>query len=474
MPLSDRTVARLPSRVEVPRYDRRTLTPGVVHMSVGAFHRSHQAVFFDDLANCGERDWSIVGVGLRRPRLRTALLPQDGLYTVVSRSPRGDRARVVGAMSRYMLAPEDGTAVVDAMSNARTAMVTLTITRDAYDVTDQGADRACGALDYLVEALRRRRRAGVAPFTVVSCDNLPRNGDVARAAVLAAARRHDRGLARWVEERVAFPNGMVDRITPRTRLSDRAMLARDFGVLDRWPVMTEPYSEWVLENRFCNRRPPLEQVGVRFVEDVTPYALMKTRLLNAAHCAIGFLGSLAGLRRTHHVMDDPLLSLYVRQLMADEITPLLPAVPGVDLVAYRRTLLARLANPKIGDELSRLCRAGTAKVETHLVPSVVQAIDRGAPHHLLTLALAGWIRHMTGVDDAGRPLELDDALADRLRGAARHATADSRPLLAGCGLGELLESPDFASALSEALRELERGGVRAAIARQLEPELLAA
>jgi hypothetical protein len=330
VPLSDDSLRALPASVSVPSYDRRALRPGVVHMSVGSFHRSHQAVYFDELANGGELDWGIVGLGLGRPRLRAALSPQDGLYTVVARGSSADEARVVGAMSRYLFAPEDREAALEALADERTAMVTLTITAAAYDV--DAPESSC-ALDYLVAALDRRRRAGRAPFTVLSCDNLPANGAVARAAVVARASRGDARLAGWIDENVAFPDSMVDRITPRSSLADRERLAREHGVLDSWPVVTEPFSQWIVEDRFCNRRPPLDEVGVQFVDDVKPYALMKTRLLNASHCAIGVLGSLLGLQRADEVMRDAVLRTYVERLMTAEVVPLLPR--GVHAYAGR-------------------------------------------------------------------------------------------------------------------------------------------
>jgi fructuronate reductase/mannitol 2-dehydrogenase len=472
--LCQHNLNRLPRGVSAPGYDRRALRPGVVHLSVGSFHRSHQAVYFDDLARRGKRAWGIVGVGLRRPRLRAALTPQDGLYTVVARGPERDEARVVGAMTSYLFAPEDRAAVLEALVDERTALVTLTITACAYEV-DGGAAPSSPALEYLVEALDRRRRAGIPPFTVLSCDNLPGNGDVARDALASFASLRDERLAAWIERNVAFPNSMVDRITPQTTPADSAAIARDFGVLDRWPVITEPFSQWVVEDRFCNRRPPLDEVGVQFVGDVTPYALMKTRLLNASHCAIGFLGSLTGLRRADEAMRDPVLRSYVERFMGDEIGPLLPAVPAVDLPAYQRTVLARLANPRIGDELHRLCRAGSSKVPSHVVPSIARAREAGRDHELLTLAVAGWFRYLRGDDERGRPIEPNDPLAAPLRKAALRGGTDPRPLLAESGrFGHLARDTGFVAELEDALVAIERHGVRGAIAGCLAEDRVAA
>ncbi|HYP47568.1 MAG TPA: mannitol dehydrogenase family protein [Thermoleophilaceae bacterium] len=484
LPLREENLHRLADHVSVPGYDRAALRPGVVHISVGSFHRSHQAVYFDDLATLGERDWGIVGVGLRRPDLLRALSHQDGLYTVVERGAEQGKARVVGAMTSHLLAPQNETAVLAALTDERTALVTLTITGAAYQLDPAGAVAAetplftpaahpapsC-AIGYITEALDRRRRAGRAPFTVVSCDNLPGNGDVARAAVVSLARRHDERLASWIEERVEFPNGMVDRITRKATMADRELVARDFGVLDRGPVITEAFSQWVLEDRFCNRRPPLDLVGVQFVDDVTPYALMKTRLLNASHCAIGFLGSLAGLRSTDRVMREQVFADYVRSLMDEEIAPLLPDVPGVDLASYTRTLLERLANPAIADDLQRLRRAASSKFPSHVLPSIVQAREQGREHRLLTIAVAAWLRALCGKDELGRRISFDDPLATRMQAVARASGTDPRPLLWQFGLfGELAQDLEFADSLEDAFVSLERDGVRAALAACLEPE----
>jgi fructuronate reductase/mannitol 2-dehydrogenase len=472
--LCEANLDRLPARVSRPDYERQALRSGVVHLSVGSFHRSHQAVYFDELARRGERDWGIVGMGVRRPQLRAALTPQDGLYTVVARGPVRDEARVVGAMTKYLFAPEDGAAALDALVDERTALVTLTITAGAYEL-DGGAGAKPPALEYLVEALARRRQAGISPFTVLSCDNLPGNGAVARHALVALAALRDERLAAWIERNVAFPSSMVDRITPQTTAADRDGVAAELGVLDRCPVITEPFSQWVLEDVFSNRRPPLDEVGVQFVDDVRPYALMKTRLLNASHCAIGFLGSLAGLERTDEAMREPIFRHYVQSLMRDEIAPLLPPVPAVHLPSYQRTLLGRFANPRIGDELVRLRRAGSSKVPAHVVPSIARAREDGRGHALLTMAVAGWFRCLRGNDERGRQLVTDDPLAARLRAAARRGGTDPRPLLAESGrFGGLADDPGFVAALEGALVALARHGVRGALAASFGEGKLAA
>jgi fructuronate reductase/mannitol 2-dehydrogenase len=492
LPVASRTLGHHAACAAIPTYDRAALQPGVVHLSVGHFHRSHQAVYFDDLAQREvSAQWGVVGVGLRNRAMQAALVPQDGLYTVVERRPERDAARIVGVMGRYLFAPDDVEAVVALLADARTRLVTLTITAGAYHVDpataafdgahpDVAADLASparprSALGLLVAALDRRRRAGRAPFTVLSCDNMPANGTVARTAVASFAGLRDERLARWIEDHVAFPSSMVDRITPKTTAADRRRLAARFGIADRWPVTTEPFSQWIVEDAFSDGRPPLEEAGVRFVGDVRPYALTKTRLLNATHCALGHLGSLAGHRRTDEAMADPVLRGYAEQLMTAEIAPLLPGVVGLRLPDYTRTLLARLANPKTVDTLARLCRNGSAKVPCHVLPSIAAARARGADHPLLTLAVAGWLRHLDGRDDRGRELVIDDPLAHRLRTLLAAGRGDPRLVLEEPALfGALADDAGFVCDLRRALRALERDGARAAVRAGLATQPLAA
>ena len=480
-PLRQETLGLHGEQLLVPTYDRSALVPSVVHFSVGGFHRAHQLLYFDELAEQGiSTDWGVVGIGLHHRLMKDALAPQDYLYTVVERSPDGERARVVGVMVDYHYAPDDPAAVLDTLTDERVRMVTLTITDAGYrvcpvsgafdaDCADLRADLADPArprtvFGFITEALDRRRRAGIAPFTVVSCDNMHRNGDATRAAVVGFARLRNEVLARWIADRVAFPSSMVDRITPQTAPDERARVARKYGVDDNWPVITEPFSQWVIEDTFSNGRPPLEAVGVRFVDDVADYELMKTRLLNASHCALGYLGSLAGRTHIDELMSEPLFREYVVRLMDDEVTPLLPQPDGIDLAEYKRTLLLRFANPAIADRLSRLCRRGSTKMPHHLLPSLREALAENRPHALLTLALAAWLRYLRGTDLAGRPVVVEDARAATLTALARRGGGDPRPLL---GLrevfGDLGDDAGLVAELESALDSLDRYGVERTI-----------
>jgi fructuronate reductase/mannitol 2-dehydrogenase len=302
----------------------------------------------------------------------------------------------------------------------------------------------------------------------MSCDNMPSNGAAARTAVTSFARRRDELLARWIEDNVAFPSSMVDRITPETTDSDRRFVADAFGIEDRWPVVTEPFTQWIVEDEFCNGRPPLEEVGVKFVSDVEPYKLMKTRLLNASHSAIGYLGYLAGHRRTDEAMADPLMREYVARLMEDEIAPLVPCTPGIDLGEYTQTLRSRFANPNVGDRLERLCGRGSTKMPSYLLPSIEDARAHGRPHALLTLAVAGWLRYLRGVDFDGDRIEVKDALSDRLCPLAVLGGTDPRAILREHGVfGKLGRDPGFAASLEQALRDLDANGPRAALSAHL-------
>ena len=479
-PLSDGSLARYAATVRVPGYDRAGLVPSIVHIGVGGFHRAHQASYLDDLAGQGETGWGVVGVGLHRPQMGEVLTAQDCLFTVVERGPGHESARVIGSLVDYLFAPDDPDAVLRTLADPRTRIVTLTITGAGYLVDDAGrfrddepdveADLAsplqpCTVTGYLTEALDRRRRAGVAPFTVLSCDNLPDSGAAARTAVLAHAALRDPALAAWIGENVTFPSGMVDRITPETSPQMRDEIEETLGVADRWPVVTEPFSQWIVEDAFCNGRPPLERVGVQFVDDVAPYKLVKARMLNGGHSALGYLGALAGHTRTDEAMADPVVRGILERMLADEVQPLMPRVLGIDLADYRRTTLERFANPAIGDTLARLCRRGSVKMPSYLLPSLREAREQGRPRAALVLVLAAWLLYLRGADLAGRPVEVVDPRGDELCGLARTGGDDPRVLLGQRSVfGSLGDDRQLVAEVGDALRVLSRHGLEAAVA----------
>jgi mannitol 2-dehydrogenase len=449
---------RLLPQVRVPSYDRGALRPGVVHLGVGAFHRSHQAAYFDELAASGaSNDWGVVGIGLRSGSDRAELLRQNCLYSLLERSPEADQVRIVGSLLDYLYAPQEPARVHAAMASEATKLVTLTVTGDGYDAEGPVAR-------FLAETLRSRRAAGIGPFTVLSCDNLPENGEAARRAVLGYAHRRDEDeFADWIEANVSFPSSVVDRITPVTEAAHRRLIERDFGLHDRSPVVCEDFIQWIVEDDFCNERPPLEEVGVHFVPDVSSYEVHKKRLLNGSHSAIGYLGRLDGHDRIDEATACPHLRGFVESLMG-EVAPLLPDVLGLDVGDYRDTLLRRFANPRIGDQLARLCRRGSTKMPAYLLPSLREAVERGMPHDGLTLAVAAWVRYLTGTDLDGRPIEVEDARQDTLKPLAEVAFSDPRPLLEERDLfGSLVEDEGFVDRLAGAIRLLDSRGAAAAV-----------
>ncbi len=462
--LNTTALPSLPPAVQTPAYRRGTLTPGIVHLGVGGFHRAHEAVYCDDLLTQGIGDWGIVGVGLRPEdrAMRDALVPQDGLYTLVTRDAGGDMARVIGSLMRCLFAPEQDAEVRAALAAPTTKIVSLTITEGGYE------DPTGPAWQRLAAALETRRALGTPPFTVLSCDNLQHNGEAARRALVAAASARDAELAAWVDANVAFPNAMVDRITPQTTESDRELVRTEFGIDDAWPVVCEPFRQWIIEDKFTQGRPQWERAGAQFVPDVHPYESMKLGLLNGSHFAMAYLGFLAGYGAVPAVMADPSFRQFISRLMDDEVTPLLPPVPGIDLTDYKATLLHRFDNPAIKDQITRLCQDGAPKFPKYLRPALEAALATNRPRRLLTLALAGWLRYLTGEDEAGREYTIQDPRAEELRPLARAGRTDPRPLLAVTDLfGPLGQSPELVRDLSADLESLYTHGAQATLARVL-------
>src|SRR6195952_3247500 len=474
--LSAERLHALDDQLVLPQYKRSAVSPSVVHIGVGGFHRAHQAVYFDDIASKNiSMDWGITGVGLHNPAMGAALSQQDNLYTVLVRSEDADEARVIGIIQRYLFAPQCPSEFLSVLTDEETRLVTLTITGSGYPATgtvdpddpDVRADLDNPASPrtvwgYLVEGLRRRRTRGLPPFTILSCDNIPANGDVVRRAIVSTAELRDPELAKWIDQNGAFPSSMVDRITPETTDQTRTLLAHRYHVEDAWPVVTEPFSQWIVQDQFCNGRPPLDQVGVRFVDDVLPYEMMKARLLNGAHSALGYLGCLAGFQSTDGALTDAAIRDYVAGYLR-EASALLPGVPGVNLDRYCSTLLQRFANPRIGDQLSRLCRRGSTKVPSYVLPSLRDALKHDRPRAHLVLAVAAWLRYLRGTDCAGNPLKVDDVRADELRTLALTGETDPRSVLGAPDLFDTLAADTrLVSELQQALKLLEKGPLSAA------------
>jgi mannitol 2-dehydrogenase len=484
MRLNAETLDQLPPGVAVPRYDRSELTTGIVHLGVGGFHRAHQAMYLDALMNDGQAlDWALCGVGVlpTDARMRDALTAQDGLYTLVVKDPDGTwSAQVIGSVHEYLFAPDDPEAVVEKMASPQVRIVSLTVTEGGYNVSPVTGefladtpgvvhDLAPGAapstsFGLVVEALVRRRERGLAPFTVMSCDNIQGNGDVARRSFAAFAALRDAELGEWVRTQVHFPNSMVDRITPATTDQDRAEVARRFGIDDAWPVVCEPFTQWVLEESFTAGRPPFEQVGVQVVDNVEPYELMKLRLLNASHQALCYLGWLAGYRLVHEVAQDPLFAEFLLSYMDIEATPTLHAVPGIDLEDYKHTLITRFSNAGVRDTVARLCAESSDRIPTWLLPVVRENLAHNGQVHRAALVVASWARYTEGTDEQGEPITVVDRLAGRLQAAAGRQHEDPLAFLRDRELfGDLVDEPRFTEPYLAALDSLHRHGARATL-----------
>jgi mannitol 2-dehydrogenase len=476
------TLPGLSPSVWTPRYDRSAVTTGIVHLGVGGFHRSHQAMYVDRLLESGQgQDWGICGVGVLPSdrRMAEVMAAQDCLYTLVVKHPDGYLdARVIGSIVEYLLAPDDPEAVVEKMAAPGTRIVSLTVTEGGYntspvtgafDATAPAvvADLQPGAalatsFGLVTEALVRRRERGLAPFAVVSCDNIPGNGHLARDSFAAFAALRDPALGEWVAAQVPFPNSMVDRITPGTTDADRVQLRQLTGIEDDWPVVCEPWTQWVLEDAFPGGRPALEDVGVQLVADVAPYELMKLRLLNAGHQVLGHLGRLVGHEYVHQACQDPLFREFLLGYLDEEATPTLAPVPGIDLRRYKADLVGRFANSAIRDTLARICENASDRIPQFLLPVLRADLAAGRPVHRSVAVLAGWARTAEGSDDEGRPLEISDPRRDAL--VARARDADPLAFLRERDVfGDLADDPRVAAAFTATLASLRERGARATV-----------
>ena len=482
--LSERTVASLHERVAVPAYDRARVTAGVVHLGVGGFHRSHQAAYHDRLMNeGGPLDWGICGVGVLPAdrRMREAMLAQDGLYTLVVKDPRGTvRPRVVGSLVEYLFAPDDPEAVVEKLADPATRIASLTITEGGYhvdDVTGAFDARAAGVAGDLrepgrpatvfglvVEALRRRRERGLAPFTVMSCDNLQGNGDVARTAFATFAELRDPALGRWVRDEVAFPNSVVDRITPATTDVDRLAVRELFGIEDAAPVVCEPFTQWVLEG-FEGDAPPYADAGVLVVDDARSHELMKLRLLNGGHQVLAYLGRLCGHRFVHEAVRDPDLGAFLAAYLDGEAAPTLDGVAPGEVAAFRDALPERFSNPAIADTLERLATDGSDRIPKFVLPVVRERLAAGRDVTLAATVVAAWTRYADGVDDSGEAITILDRRRDDLvRRAARRREEPGAFIADRAVFGDLAEQEGFMRPYLAALATIDELGARAVIA----------
>lgn len=473
------------AKVKVPTYSRGgAVKEGIVHVGVGGFHRAHLAYYVDLLMQQGVTDWAICGVGLQPfdAGMRDVLGEQDHLYTLIERSAKGSFAHVIGSINSYLFAPDNREAVIAKMAHPDTHIVSLTITESGYyynenthelqrehpdilfdlDPANEKAPRT--TFGFLYAAMARRREAGLKPFTVMSCDNMQKNGAITRNMLTSFARLRDPSLADWINEQGHFPNAMVDRITPQTSPADKTALADNFGIQDGWPVVTEPFTQWVIEDHFCDGRPPFEKVGVQLVTNVhkvEEFEKHKLRLLNGSHSAIGYPGQLAGFKYVHEVMENPIFRRFVWQMMQDEVKPHLPDIPGVNIDEYCNTLMERFSNPTIMDQLPRVCLNASGKIPQFIMPSIAEAIWDNGPFRRLCFVAAAWFRYLNGVDDSGKSFEIEDPMREELQAKARAGGTHPAELLSIKNLfgDDLRNDKRFIDEMTTAMELIARDGI---------------
>ena len=470
----------------VPAYERSGLAAGIVHFGVGNFHRAHQAVYLDDLFNLGlDHDWAIIGAGVlpSDAAMREKLAGQDFLTTVVEQDNNRSGARVTGAMIGY-LAPGNAAATIAQLADPAIRIVSLTITEGGYFI-----DPASGVFDpahpaiaadaaspddpktvfgLILAGLKARRERGIAPYTVMSCDNIPGNGEVTHAAVSGLARLFDPALSDWIDANVAFPNGMVDRITPATGAREIGIVADEYGIDDAWPVFCEEFKQWVLEDRFPEGRPALEKVGVQFVPDVAPYEHMKIRILNGGHAAIAYPAALLDIHFVHEAMEDADIRAFLAKLEREEIIPVIPPVPDTDLNDYFALIEHRFSNPKIADTIPRLAQDGSNRQPKFILPSTADRLSRGEDVVGLSLVSALWCHYLAGTSDSGGSIVFNDPNIDRIHAAATAAKGNPGAFLELKDIfGTVAASDLFRKRFANALRSLQQNGTRATLKRYL-------
>ncbi|CDZ58874.1 Mannitol 2-dehydrogenase [Neorhizobium galegae bv. orientalis] len=460
----------------VPAYDPKSLTAGILHFGVGNFHRAHQAIYLDDLFNTGKaHDWAIIGAGVMPSdgAMRDKLKAQDFLTTVVEQDNNKTAARITAPMID-IIAPGDVETLIETLAYPNIRIVSMTITEGGYFIDASGAFNPTHpaiaedgknpanpktVFGLILAGLKERKARGIAPFTIMSCDNIPGNGEVTENAVIGLAKLSDPDFADWIHQNVAFPNSMVDRITPATGSREIDILKNDFGIDDNWPVFCEEFKQWVMEDKFPSGRPRLEEVGVQFVPDVAPYELMKIRILNGGHAAIAYPAALLDIHFVHEAMEHKLIRAFLEKLEKDEIISVIPPVPNTNLIDYYKLIERRFSNPKIGDTIPRLAQDGSNRQPKFILPSTADRLAKGQDIIGLSLVSALWCRYFAGTSDSGKEIVFNDASADRLNAAALKAKDNPDAFLAlGDIFGDVAKSELFRNRFAHALKTLWEQG----------------
>jgi fructuronate reductase len=480
--LSHATLTSLPTHVRRPKVDPARLETGIVHVGVGAFHRAHQAVYTDDVVEAGDMRWGTVGASLRAADTRDALQPQDWLYSVTESDQSGERLRVVGSLQGLLVARESPSSLLQALCNPSVKVVSLTVTEKGYchdpatgelneDHPDIRHDLASpdspkSAPGFIARAIALRHAQGLAPFTVLCCDNLPSNGHLTRRVISRLGGLHNAELGDYIAGKIAFPSTMVDRIVPAATEADRAKVAQALGMTDNWPVMTEGFTQWVIEDDFSSGRPDW---AANFVSDVSPFETMKLRLLNGSHSCIAYLGYLAGYETVSDAMQDHDLARFLRRFMDEEATPTLVVPSGTDVAGYKTALINRFRNPSLRHRTWQIAMDGSQKLPQRFLGTIRDRLKSGGSTSCLALGVAAWMRYVTGIDENSKPIDVRDPLRDELRRRADAAGLDAARLAPALINIEAIFGRDlpahegFVAAVTSSLDQLIKLGARRAL-----------
>ncbi|MEO9510960.1 MAG: mannitol dehydrogenase family protein [Flavobacteriaceae bacterium] len=481
--LNQENLSSIAGQVSCPSYERSKVKTGIIHVGIGGFHRAHEAFYTDELLEEGYHDWGICGVALLPfdDKIYQVLKNQDGLYTVIIKELDGTLSiKVIGSIVEYLFAPENPQRVIEKMAHPDTKIISLTITEGGYNY-----DEATGEFifenpniqhdlktpsspktifGYLTQSFKLRKEKGTAGCTVQSCDNIQGNGHITKKMVLSYIGLAEPDLVEWVESNVAFPNSMVDRITPVTIQKDIELLLRETGIKDEWPVVCEPFRQWVIEDNFSSGRPMWEKVGAQFVEDVAPYEQMKLSLLNAGHTVLGILGALVGYDTIDAVVNDAEIVSFLKTFMDMEATPSLGTLEGINLKEYKDSLIERFGNRNIKDQVSRICSESSAKIPKFLLPTVKHQLSHEGNFFHSAFVIAAWAIYSLGYDENGNAIEIKDAMKVVLYGKAQQAKKDPTIFLGiDTIFGSLSKSKGFTLAYVRAYDAIKEKGVKKAM-----------
>jgi len=474
----------LPGEVSIPSYHRKAIRTGIAHIGIGGFHRSHEAFYTDQILQKNNSGiWGICGIALldSDKKIFNVLNDQDGLYTLMTAEPDGTlSARIIGSITEYLFTPGNPEAVIEKLAGPDIRVITLTITEGGYNFNPATGEFLINepliqwdlkhpenpktVFGYLAQSLKRRRDQGNGGVTIQSCDNIHKNGDLLKRMLFAYVKEAEPDLPEWIDQHVTFPNSMVDRITPVTTKQDIDNLRSLYGIDDRWPVVCEPFIQWIIEDNFSNGRPDWESAGAQFVDDVSPFEKMKIRLLNAGHSLLGFTGALHGYNYIHEVVNDQIFAKFLRDFMDKEVSPTLDEVPGIDLNAYKNKLFERFSNTRIKDKVSRICSQSTAKIPKFLLPTINEQLKAGGPIDCSAMVIAAWCRYCEGFDETGNQYPIEDDMKEILQEKSLASRND--PLLflkIESIFGDLARSERFTQAYVKSLYKIYQNGVYASL-----------